>query len=283
MARPTDPAKLDDAIRLYEAGKTAREAEAATGISKSVLFRALHARGIATRRTLATPDGLIEDYLSGISVKACAAKYGIDRNAVYRMLREANIDGRNRSEAMQLRWSRASAEERSRMLDRAHEASKGVPAPEQTRVRIAQARAGQPLSPLETSMAAMLGQLGYEVELGVPCGPYNLDMVVSGTVTVEIFGGKWHEFGRHRARFAKRYRNLFDAGYSLVIVWVDTERYPLGVACAQHIATLVEITRGHPSIGRQHWVVRGDGYFLAVREDDGDEVPFITASGRRED
>lgn len=282
MARPTDPAKLDHAVDLYVGGKTGGEVETVTGVSRTVLYRELTKRGLPRQRLIPTPDGLIEDYLSGSSVKACASRYGIDRKAVYRMLSEAGIDGRNRSEAMQLRWVRASAADRQAMLAQAHAASRDRVPTDAERVAIANAKDGKALSALETQFAAMLAAIGVSVELGVPCGPYNLDLVAADTVAVEIFGGNWHARGHHRERFPERARHVLNAGYSLAIVWVHEGRYPLGVACAQHLSTLVQITRGHPSIGRQHWVIRGDGHFLAIREDDGDEVPFILPSGRRE-
>lgn len=44
--RPTDPSRVDAAVTLYMAGKTAAEAGEATGVSRSVLYRALEARGL---------------------------------------------------------------------------------------------------------------------------------------------------------------------------------------------------------------------------------------------
>lgn len=47
--KPTDPSKLGAAVTLYMAGKTAAEVREATGVSRSVLYRALDERGL--RRT----------------------------------------------------------------------------------------------------------------------------------------------------------------------------------------------------------------------------------------
>ena len=41
----SSPAKLDAAVTLYLAGKTAREVAEATGVSRSVLYRELSKRG----------------------------------------------------------------------------------------------------------------------------------------------------------------------------------------------------------------------------------------------
>ena len=281
VARPLDPAKIDDAIALYKSGKTVGECASAVGIGYNTLYRKLHSRGVfESRRKHITPTTLTREFLDGESVKALAAKYRVDRNAIYRMLREAGIDGRNRSDAMLLRWQRATPEQRAALSESTRRFMTGrIQSPEH-RARIALTRAGRVFSADETALADLLRDHGLEVDLGVPCGRYNLDLVISSAVAVEVFGGQWHETGRHRARFAERSRYIFDAGYSLAIVWTDKARYPVGVPCAKNLATLTQITCGDPSIGRQHWVIRGDGHFLAVREDDGNEVPFITSAGR---
>lgn len=284
MAAPTDPAKLDHAIKLYKSGKTLRESATTAGISETTLNRKLRILGQLedrAQRPTPTPPALAADYLSGESVKALALRHGVNRTAIARMLGELGIDTRDRSMAMTIRWQRATLGQRESMLADAHEAAKRPHSVEQ-RIRIASAKAGRPLSGEEVELADCLRELGHSVELGVPCGVYNLDLVVSGTVAVEVFGGNWHGRGRHRERFPERCRHILDAGYSLAIVWTHHARYPLSVACAKHLDTLVQITGGHPAIGRQHWVIRGDGYFLAVREDDGDQVPFISPSGSRD-
>lgn len=284
-----DPAALDNAISTYTSGRNVADCAAMCGIGRETFRQHLLRRGIPVRdraaahtRRIPTPEGLIDDYLGGMSVKAVSQKYGFDRNAVYRMLSEAGINGRDRSTAMTVRWQHATPEHRNAMLAAAHDAAR-KPQTVEHRVRIAAGREGRPFSADEVRLADLMRDRGHMAELGVPCGKYNLDLVIAGTVAVEIFGGNWHGHGRHRERFAERSRYVLDSGYSLAIIWVNKGSYPLSVACAQHLDTLTQITRSHPSIRGQHWVIRGDGYFLAVREDDGDEVPFILATGRRDD
>lgn len=279
---------VGEAIAAYRGGTSIEKCAKMCGLGRETMRQRVIKAGIplrgrdeaATRRRIPTPPGLIDDYLGGMSVKATAAKYSLQRSSVLRMLEEAGLNGRDRSEAMRLRWQRASTGERDAMLDNAHQASRGRRVSDSERQDIASAKAGITFSESETTLGAFMSGLGYDVTYGVPCGAYNIDIVVAGTVAVEIFGGQWHEVGLHRARFEKRTRHIFDAGYSLVIVWAEKRRFPISARCAQHLGTLVEITRGGPSIGRQHWVIRGDGQFLAVREDDGNEIPFITSSGR---
>jgi transposase-like protein len=288
--QPPDPDLLDAAVLAYENGSTVSACAEMCGIGHETFRQRLIERGIRLRgrsgaaaaRRLPTPPGFIDDYISGMSVKALAGKYGFDRNAAYRMLAEAGIDGRDRSSAMRLRWQRATEAERRAMLDAPHAATRGRTVTDEVLTAAAATKAARVFSSQETDLGAMLAELGLDIAYGVPCGPYNIDIVIAGTVAVEVQGGNWHETGDHRALFPKRSRHILDAGYSLAIVWTNKVRYPLGVKCAQHLATLAQIAGSHPAIGRQHWVIRGDGYFLAVREDDGNEVPFVSASGRRE-
>lgn len=289
-AMNVDPDHLALAIRAYQEGRTVAECAGMCGIGRETFRTHLKRRGVPLRdqgdawlsRRIQTPEGLIGDYMAGASVKAVAAKYGLQRSTVYRMLAEAGIDGRDRSQAMQMRWQRATVAERAAMVEKAHAASRGRVDSDRVRATRAASWEGVPRSDNETALGALLAGLGHAVAYGVACGPYNIDIVIAGTVAVEVFGGQWHEHGSHRARFPERARYVLDAGYSLAIVWADTRGHAVSVKCAQHLATLAEIARGHPAIRRQHWVIRGDGHFLAVREDQGGEVPFITASGSRD-
>src|SRR5690606_16633099 len=49
MARPTEPAKLDNAVALYVSGKSAYEVHSLTGVDRGALKRELTSRGIEPR------------------------------------------------------------------------------------------------------------------------------------------------------------------------------------------------------------------------------------------
>jgi flagellar motor switch/type III secretory pathway protein FliN len=282
IIRRLDPTNVDHAVKLYQSGKTIAECAAVTNVSKSVIGRALKARDIACRsRRTPEPPNLIADYAAGESVKSLALRHGIERSAVNRMLSEAGIAHRNRSEAMYTRMAGTTREERLALTEAAHTAVRGRVATEAERIKIAATKHGRTYSASETLLAQLLSLVDVESELGVACGRYNIDILAGDTVAVEVFGGHWHASGRHAERFPRRSRYILDQGYSLVIVWVHEQRYPLGLKCAQHIATLVEIARSTPSGPRQYWVIRGDGELLSTLQDDGNEVPLILPHGRR--
>src|SRR5699024_7131513 len=71
-------------------------------------------------------NDLISRYLSGESVKHLAESFGFSRQVVYRVLRNANIKPRNRSESMYVRMAQTPPEERKRLASAANEAKRGL-------------------------------------------------------------------------------------------------------------------------------------------------------------
>lgn len=279
MTRPTDPAKIADLIKAYESGKSIGESAAVAGVSITVANREVRKAGVwENRQRRATPPGLVEDFLGGESVKALAARHGIERSSVYRMLGEAGIDGRGRSSAMRLRWQHATDTERGAMLDAAHDTTRGRTPADAERTAIARAKGGQTMSAYERDLGAAIAAKGISVAYGVPCGRYNIDIVAGASVAVEVFGGNWHAYGRHAARFGERSRHVLDAEYDLLIVWAGKRTFD-PVACAEHVVALAQLPDRNPSGRRQYRVIRGSGQVLAVREDDGNEIPLVVPFG----
>ena len=282
------PANRDDAIALYQSGKSVRECAAVIGVRNDTFRKWLIRESVDRRPSggqfglrTTIPDTLLAEYLAGVSVKALSLRYHVERSTIYRYLRDVGVEGRSRSDAMELRWRNSDACQRRAMLAAAHDASRGRVAKTDERVRIAWSKAGRIYSSNEVLLARLIAQVGGTAWLGVPLGKYNLDIVANGSVAVEVNGGTWHGYGRHLARFAERSRHILDAGYALAVVWVDKTRYPLGIRCAQHLITLAELTSRDPTSARQYWVIRGDGKIVSACEDDGKDVALIMPSGRR--
>ena len=63
-------------------------------------------------------DNIIREYLAGKSVKQLASDIGHSRQVIYRVLRNAGITPRNRSESMYTRMAQTSPEERQTHLRR---------------------------------------------------------------------------------------------------------------------------------------------------------------------
>ena len=71
-------------------------------------------------------NNLISRYIAGESVKHLAESFGFSRQVVYRVLRNANIKPRNRSESTYVRMAQTSPEERKRLASAANEAKRGL-------------------------------------------------------------------------------------------------------------------------------------------------------------
>ena len=71
-------AVIQGQFTLYQTGKSAKECRHWTGVSPSVLFRALASRDIPRHdRRHPTPPGLVADFTTGESVKSLADRHGI--------------------------------------------------------------------------------------------------------------------------------------------------------------------------------------------------------------
>src|SRR5260370_26203735 len=107
-------------------------------------------------------------------------------------------------------------------------------------------------------------------------GIYNCDLAVD-SIAVEIFGGGWHGYGRHKGRSLKRFNYLFNLGWNVVIVWIDGRRYPLSILAAQQIHSFTQLASSNPALRGQYWVIRGDGKLVASGSSDGNDRALIEA------
>ena len=53
---------------------------------------------------------------------------------------------------------------------------------------------------------------------------YNIDLAIGDSIAVEVFGGGWHGYGRHAARFEERTRYLLSHGWHQVVIWINPRR-----------------------------------------------------------
>lgn len=273
--RPTDPIKLNDAVALYVAGKTLREAAAIVGISESPIGRELKRRGITGRsRRLPTNREAVDAYIAGESEQAVARRFGMDRGVLRRQLIEAGVEGiRSYSEAQKIRAQRMTIEERKRNVAAANAAVRGKPVPEGRLVKAAQAREAAAVvgSAGEALMLRMLADLEPVPQKAV--GRYNVDLAVA-PVAVEVLGGEWHGYKRHHLTRSKA---ILNAGWVMLFVW-NTQTYPLAGGAADYAVALVEQARRDPSLVGQYRVIRGDGELVAEGSADDDHLAAIPAA-----
>lgn len=215
-----------------------------------------------TKMEVPNAGDIVKRYVSGVSEKKLADENGFSRTVVRRLLREAGVTPRGRSEAEALKWQQMTARQRKRQVAAAHAATRGrIVSWEEKCLRAATCeRIGAHIVPVETKLAKKLRQRGFDVTQQLAVGAYNLDVAVhEPPIAVEIFGGGWHSRGRHKTRHFERTKYLFDEGWAVIIIWVDGRRYPLGPGAYDYIDAFADFLCCHPAARRQYRVILGDG------------------------
>lgn len=215
---------------------------------------------MGTPRFHVDTNNTIKEYLSGKSIKQLASDYGCSRQVIYRVLRQANITPRNRSEAMKIRMANTSCEERKRLSHAAHEAKKGYTNSPETRHKMALAKnkkvgvfendfirefdaAGIPTTPQQAFLA-------YNFDIG--CGPV--------AVEIEVQHGKLFT----SPKIMKRVMECIECGMNMVYVNIPSKNSVIPTACYEKVISLVKICRSDPSIRGQYWMVRSTGEIYAA-------------------
>ena len=113
---------------------------------------------------------------------------------------------------------------------------------------------------IETTIDKMLTDRGFSTTIQKAIDIYNVDIAIdSPPIAVEVFGGGWHAYGSHKARFHKRIKHLLDNGWSVVIIWLDARRYPFSIGCIDYIDAFAKSLRLNPSTRGQYRVILGNG------------------------
>lgn len=268
MATKIELPNFGDLRRRYLAGESISELAREAGIQGQLMRLKLKASGVALRSKTDSlligidVSGMLEAYRTGETELSLSLRLGISRPAIRRQLLKAGITPRTQSDVMVERWSNASGEERSAMVAAAHDACRGRKHTIAERVLRAKTceRLGSHVSEAETVLKGWLEFRGLNATAQKAVHIYNLDVAIhEPPIAVEIFGGMWHGSGSHEGRFHKRVKYLLDCGWTVVIVWVERLRYPLGEACADYVAALAkELGRSPPARGKYR-VIRGDG------------------------
>jgi hypothetical protein len=237
---------------------------------------------MARKIEFANLGDLVGRYQSGESEKAIAESIGIGRPTLRRFLVRQGVQPRGRSESMFARMSRTPPDERRALVRAANRAAKGRIVGVSSKIKRAATR-----ELMQCGVHASQGE--FAAFLSVSCqqlavcekavGPYNVDIGI-GPIAVEIYGGGWHGYGRHRERSAERFRYLFDHGWRVVIIWTDERYYPLGRGAAEYVIALLDRLRCDPATPGQYWVIRGDGYELAAGSSNLDDLTAIPTRRR---
>jgi very-short-patch-repair endonuclease len=115
----------------------------------------------------------------------------------------------------------------------------------------------------ELQLAELLTTQGVQnITLQKAIGKYNVDLAWD-SIAVEIYGGAWHNSGRHAGRFQERTHYILDSGYHLVIIWIiKSANFLLSPNAADYLIAFAESTRANPTLPSQYRVIRGTGDLL---------------------
>ena len=220
---------------------------------------------MGTPRNLVDTDNIISEYFAGKSVKQLATDHGCSRQVIYRVFRDANITPRNRSEAMYLRMSQTSPEERKRIASAANKAKRGLAnTPEMLHKR---ALAHKRFIGIGEAQFAMILRLhNVPVVEQEPFLSYNLD-IGCGNIAVEIHTQTASPL---TSKFRKKLMDCLKAGKSMVYVWIDPRKFLISNKCYKNLVSIVQEASTNPPSRSKYWVIRGTGELYASGSFDSD-------------
>lgn len=284
MARKIHLLDADNAAQEYLSGSSAKNIARKRGVSDNVIRRILAERNVTFRpaawkpRVFVDTAKAIELFNSGIGVAGVAIAMGVGRTAMIRILRDAGIAGRNRPAQQLARMANTTAEERQALTRAAHQAVLGSTQTEAHRCKVAASREKTVTiaSQYEYELLEMLAERGVVCGQQTAIGRYNSD-ITTGSISVEIWGGYWHWYGRHIAGTEKRFRYIMDRGWHILVVCVS-KTSPLTPAVADYVVTELERLSRNPTDIREYRVIWRAGKFTTGGRADDDhfsvEPPF---------
>lgn len=89
--------QIEDVVRRYEAGESARTVAAESSVAPSSLLRLLRERNVVIRRQIVTPDQeelIARDYEAGLTIAEIETKHGLSHGAVLRALHRMGVEMR---------------------------------------------------------------------------------------------------------------------------------------------------------------------------------------------
>lgn len=252
MPRKISSERIQYAKSLVESGSTITDAAKQIDCSPDVLSLKLRALGVDTskfkngrglrannRKELDTPE-IISSYLAGESVLSLAKRLGVNRAAISKRLKEANISLRDASQANVIRFARMSFDDRRALSKSARDAHMA---------NIMANSAHYSRGPGEFEIATALRELGYDVRTQSPLDNGTVDIAI-GNVAVEIKMNSGGSYGFSRKRI-KQIRNA-----SMVPLFVGFNHLDCISERLEEIIALIDFACRHPAPLGKHWVIR---------------------------
>lgn len=291
MAAKCSDIDFENAIKAYIQGESADSAASRFHLASKRLSDELKRRGLfrdkSTRYEIIggkvrnfervkipiTVKELAARYVNGESINSLAKVCGVSRRTIDRRLRMSGVDLRSQTVANQLMIASTPRDDLLRRVGIAQRANRGRKRTVEERVKAAITREKITLhaSPAENLLAKWLIDRGIDVVQQKAIGTYNVD-IAAFPVAVEVLGGSWH---KDKPIHFERSRYIFDAGWHMVFVWVNSKRSPITPAVADYVVAFLNEVSGQPSLVREYRVIRGDGQELARDRSDTDNFSIV--------
>lgn len=271
MAGKKSSINPDDVIKLYNSGKSVAEITNIFGCTRKPVVRILNEAGIPIRQPNARKelpmDEIIALYISGNSVNEIARRFSVAKTVIKRRLLDAGVVMRSSAEANQLMMCNRTREENVSNVQAAHNAIRGKTYTHKELCQRAISRERtftQFRSPYERQIAEELTNRGVKFIPQKAVDKYNIDFAIFDSIALEVFGGGWHAYGRHGARFEERSKKLFNSGYTIVMCWVGFNYEFIPSAIVDYLISLNKILGSNPSTRCKHYMIRGDAQSSAI-------------------
>lgn len=281
MSRKIILADTDNIVKQYRAGVSTSDLASQSRVSKNVIYRILSDAGITLycgrpSRNRPTIDEMLAIYNTGIGISGVAKKLGAGRMYVIIAFKKAGIETRNPSQQQFARMARSTPEEIAYLTSAAHKACKGRQHTDDEITKRALTRFNHKTcktSIYENTFADELAKLNIVFTQQAPVSRYNCDFIVNG-VAVEIFGGGWHNHGAHLARFEKRTRYLFNAGFHVLII--NASKFsPIDTAVTNQAISLINSFSLDKSSARQYRVIWCRRDYVTGGSSNDDHIAFV--------
>lgn len=267
----------DDAIRLYQSGKSLTQIAEQLNVSATTIARRMASAGYEFRRTNAEIGAIIRRrkygdissaiarYVAGSTMQDVCREFKLPRRHLEKEIVAAGEKLRTQAQSLGLRYTRMSIAERRSITARANIAVRGKkasPARQERRARTNELTL-QLASRADLILCVWLAQRGVKLVPQKALGPYNLDIAIEELrVAVEV-NGPWHYFSGRADAEKKRRKYLLDSGWRLIEVTLATKSGRpwkfLRPACADKIIALLDAFRTGESVRCEDCVIGGDG------------------------
>jgi hypothetical protein len=277
MRCKVNEATIKDALKLYKTGMTMTKILEVLGLTNDKLSKELRLRGIDTRANqrkqpswnklaLNLPPKLADLYHEGMSVLALSKKYRVTRHCIRLNLLHLGVKKiRNCSEGMYTRMEHTPLEGRKAQTAAANKTLRKYGQPPEQRIKLAAWKArtfhGHHIGRGELELIEKLRNRGAKPIHQAPFEDYNIDILVDGTVAVELFTATCNL--PKRKGFLKRTKKLLEGGYTVIAILGlrknVVENY------LDQVVSQLDVLRQNPPTRRQYGVIRCHIEYTAVR------------------